>query len=173
MKFAACALLCLVSTGCGGWSIWNLRSMAIPEVYPLGSTVRAHYHTMHTNGEASDFILYRHDFQESSAYLTPAGKDRLLEIAARMRSAPFPVIVERGLNNDDPELDELRRRLVSSVLTDLGNSDAEQRVFVSQAYDPGINSMEAETDYYRFIFSRGGLNNNWGNNTGGGAGGGF
>lgn len=150
--------------------------MAIPERYPLGSVVRAHYHTMHTNGEASDFILYRHDFQESSAYLTSAGKDRLLEMAARMRSAPFPIIVERSMNNDDPELDDLRRRLVSSVLTDLGNNDAEQRVFVSQAYDPGINSMEAESDYYRFIFTRGGLNNNQngdnGNNGGGGGNGG-
>lgn len=163
LKIAACLLLCLTSTGCG-WSIWNLRSMAVPETYPLGSNVRAHYHTMETNGEASDFILYRHDFQESSAHLTPAGKDRLLEIAARMRSAPYPVVVERSLNNNDPELDELRRRLVESVLTGLGNMDAEKRVFVSQSYDPGLNSMEGEMDYYRFIFSRGGWGNNGGNN---------
>ncbi|MFN0197246.1 MAG: hypothetical protein ACKVT0_10920, partial [Planctomycetaceae bacterium] len=177
VKFGMILAVCMSATGClrvnlawEPWSIWNLRSAAIPETYPLGSTVRAHYHTMHSNGEASDFIFYRHNFQESSATLTSEGKDRLLEMAARMRSAPYPIIIERSLNNDDPELDANRRQLVANVLTDLGNADAEQRVVVSQSYDPGISSMEGETDYYRFIFTRGGNNNNGGGNNGGGGG---
>lgn len=152
--------------------------MAIPDTYPLGSVVRAHYHAMHTNGEASDFIINRHEFVDSSAVLTPDGKDHLLEIAARMRSAPFPVLIERGDNNSDPELDQHRRQIIVQVLTDLGNQDAEQRTIVSPAYAKGINSREAETDYYRFIYTRGFNNfgqfgNNGGQFGGFGAGGGI
>ena len=97
------------------------HDLAVPEVYPLGSTVRAHYHTMQANGEAVDFIIHRHEFKGKTAELTPAGKDHVLEIAARMRSAPFPVVVERSFNNSDPEIDVYRRNLVSRILADAGN----------------------------------------------------
>lgn len=149
----------------------NYRTLAIPDVQPLGSVVRAHYHTMQTNGEAADFILHRHEFVGRTAELTPLGKDHIVEIAARMRSTPFPVIVERSENNSDPELDAHRRNIVARILTDFGNGDAQQRTFVSRAYGRGLNSREAEIDSYRFLFSRGGFGN-FGNNFGGGFGGG-
>lgn len=145
------------------------RSMAIPDVEPLGSVVRAHYHTMQTNAEAADFILHDHEFVGNTAELTSSGKDHIVEIAARMRSAPFPVIVERSENNSDPELDAFRRDLVAQILTDFGNPDAQQRTFVSPAYGRGQNSRESEIDYYRFINSRGGFGN-FGNNFGNGFG---
>jgi len=131
------------------------RSYAIPDTYPLGSIVRAHYEAMETNGEASDFIIYRREFVDNTAELTPDGKDHILEIAARMRSAPFPVIVERTENNSDPELDQLRRDLIAQILTDLGNPDAAQRTIVGLPYGRGLVSREATRDYYRFIGSRG------------------
>jgi hypothetical protein len=115
---------------CGGCFLCNNRSNAIPEQYPVGAVERAHFHQMQTNGEAADFILHRNDFVLSSAELTPDGKDKILEIAARMRSAPFPVIVERSENNSDPELDAHRRALVAQILTDCGNPDANNRTFV-------------------------------------------
>jgi len=127
---------------------------------------------MQTNGEASDFILHDHEFVQNTAELTPSGKDHVAEIAARMRSAPFPVIVERVENNSDPELDAHRRMIVAQVLYTLGNQDADQRTFVAPAYGKGINSQEAETDYYNFIFTRGGMGGNF-NNQGGFGGGGF
>ena len=119
------------------------RSLAIPDVYPLGSVVRAHYHVMQTNGEATDFIIYDREFVGSTAELTPAGKDHIMEIAARMRSVPFPIIVERTENNADPELDRHRQELVALILRDFGNSDAYQRTFVAPAYGKGMNSLEA------------------------------
>lgn len=155
---------CLLGGGC-----WHRRSMAIPDVQPLGSVVRAHYHTMQTNAEAADFIIHDHEFVGMTAELTPSGKDHIVEIAARMRSAPFPVIVERIENNSDPELDAFRRDLVAQILSDFGNPDAQQRTFVAPAYGKGLNSREAEIDYYRFLYSRGSFGN-FGNNFGNGLG---
>lgn len=121
---------------------------------PLGAISRAHWHMMETNGEAADFVIHYHEFVDSSSELTPYGRDHIAEIAARMSSAPFPVIVQRQKFNADPELDSIRRDLVVRVLTDLGNPDADQRTIVSQPYSDGINSMEGEADYSRVRGSR-------------------
>jgi len=141
------------------------RSMAVPDVIPLGAISRAHWHTMETNGEASDFVMYRNEFVDGSTEFSPYGRDHIMEIAARMPSTPFPVIVQRSDNNADPELDAARRQLVVQVLTDMGAQDAEQRTIVSQPYNDGINSLEAEQDYARFRLSR-----NRGGNGGSGSG---
>ncbi|MEX0715602.1 MAG: hypothetical protein WD066_03405 [Planctomycetaceae bacterium] len=139
------------------------RSFAIPDQYPLGSVNRAHYHTMQANAEASDFIFHDHEFVGYTAELTPYGKDHVLEVAARMRSTPFPVIIERVENNTDPELDAHRRRIIATILADMGNPDADQRTIVAPAYGKGMNSREAELDYHRFITTRGGGFGNFGN----------
>ena len=141
---------------CGGGLHW-WRSHAIPDRYPLGSVNRAHYYAMQTNGEASDFILHRNDFVGETAELTPDGKDHIMEIAARMRSAPFPVIVERSENNSQPQVDSDRRVTVAQVLSEMGNPDADQRTFVSNSYDRGISSVEGQFDYYRWIYTRSGF----------------
>ena len=176
------ALMSISAIGCSnGWSwTWpGYSTLSVPETYPLGSVSRAHYHTMQTNAEAADFILHRSDFTGSTAALTPYGRDRILEIAARLRNAPFPVLVERSENNSDPELDEHRRNIIAQILFDHGIPEADQRVFVSPAYGRGLNSREAEFDYYQSIYSRGrngnGNNNgNFGGNVGSfGAGGGI
>ncbi len=161
--------------GCGRWFGWLHRtSNAIPETLPLGSIVRAHDQVMETNAEAADFIMPRMNFVGQTAELTSDGKDHILEIAARMRSTPFPVIVEREPNNSDPELDALRRNLVAQILYDLGNPDAQQRTIVGTAYGPGYWSMPGQNNYYQFIGS-GGFNNYGNNGYGGGGfgGGGF
>ena len=131
------------------------RSNAIPQTLPLGSTVQSHYQVMETNGEAMDFVMNQHEFMGETAQLTPEGKDHILEIAARMRSTPFPVVIERTWNNADPELDGLRRDLVAQILGDLGNPDAQQRTVVSTAYGPGYGSIQAEPMYYQHV-TRGG-----------------
>jgi len=144
------------------------RSLAIPDTYPLGSTVRNHYHQMETNGEAEDFVIHRCEFIQSTGELNSSGLDHLLEIAARMRSCPFPVIVERSENNSDPELDQHRRRQVAEILTALGNPAANARTVVSQDYDPGIAGPTAAQNYREFIE----LNDDNGGRGGGGGRGG-
>jgi hypothetical protein len=162
--------------GCGGCGWFGgmfgggclaKRSLAIPDQYPVGAVMRAHFHQMQTNAEASDFILFQKDFVGQTAELTPDGKDKILEIAARMRSAPFPVIVERSWNNSDPELDSFRRDFVAMVLADKGGPDANNRVFVSPSYGPGKQSLEGAPEYYMFVYQ------GFGNNGFGGGGGGF
>lgn len=176
LSFVLIASASLFAVGCSGafWGRYSQPVMAVPDVYPLGSITRSHFHTMQENAEAADFILHRCDFVGSTAQLTPFGRDRILEIAARMRNAPYPVLVERSENNSDPELDSHRRELIVRVLFDHGMPEAAQRVFVSPAYGVGRNSRAAEADFYQGTFSRG--NNgqsNGGNNTGGFGGGGF
>ncbi len=147
------------------------RSLAIPDTYPLGSTVRSHYHQMETNGEAEDFVIHRHEFIQNTAELNSFGLDHVQEIGARLRSVPFPVLVERSENNSDPELDQHRRRQVAEILIAMGNPNANARTVVSQAYDPGINGDAAEQNYYQF-HEHNNDNNNGGRGGRGGRGGG-
>jgi hypothetical protein len=155
---------CNKCCGSGGWlgklgGCFCRTSTAIPDVLPLGSTVRAHDQVMQTNAEAADFIIYRLNFVGQTAELTSDGKDQVLEIAARMRSAPFPVIIEREPNNSDPELDALRRNLIAQILTDLGNPDAQQRTVVGTPYGPGYWSQPGQYMYYQYIGNFGNYNN--------------
>jgi hypothetical protein len=144
------------------------RTMSIPDRYPLGSVSRAHYHQMETNGEAVDFVITRNEFVGFTAELTPDGKDHILEIAARMRSTPFPVIVQISENNSNPELDVLRRELIAQILTDFGNPDANQRTVVSRSYGMARNSQEAAFEYSQYLFSRGNGSNSGNSGNGGG-----
>ena len=174
---AACVDSGCSTCGCRWWSplTWCSGSatsrMQVPDVLPLGSVTRAHWHAQQTNGEAADFVMYRNEFVDNSSELSPYGRDHIAEIAARMPSTPFPVIVQRSWNNADPELDQVRRDIVVRVLTDLGNEDANQRVVVSQPYSNGINSMEAEQDYETFRSIRGNGNSGFSGGSGGGGGG--
>jgi uncharacterized membrane protein YgcG len=152
----------------GGCIATNERNM-IPNNFPLGSVVRSHFHAEQTNAEATNFIFNLVDFVGETPHLTPDGKDHLMEVAARMRSAPFPVIIERTPNNANPQLDAERRAVVSRYLADLGNPDADQRTVVSTAYSRGYLSTEGASDYYTNFNFR----SNYGNNGFGGGGGGF
>ncbi len=139
-----------VVAAAGLWSGCGHRcSTSVPDAYPLGAVNRAHYQTMETNGEAADFILHRNDFVANTADLSPYGKDHVLEIAARARCVPFPVLVERSEHNASPQLDERRRAAVVQILSDCGLADASQRTFVSPAYGQGLAGQEFESSYRR------------------------
>jgi hypothetical protein len=128
--------------GCGWHS--EYRAPSVPDVYPLGAVNRAHYQTMQNNGAAADFILHQNDFSGTTSELSPAGKDHLLEIAARAHSVPFPVVIERTENNANSTLDEQRRASIAQVLADLGVPDAHQRTVVAPAYSKGLTGPEVE-----------------------------
>jgi hypothetical protein len=139
-----CSALIGLCCGCA----WNAacRTPSVPDVYPLGAINRAHYETMQANGQAGDFIMHQCDFVGSTSELSPAGKDHVLEIAARARSVPFPILVERSENNSNPGLDEKRRASIAQVLVDLGIGDATQRTVVAPAYGRGLSGREAERE---------------------------
>lgn len=147
------------------------RSLAIPDTYPLGGVVRSHYMQMQTNGEAEDFVIHRNEFIQNTGELTQFGIDHIQEIGARLRTVPYPVLVERSENNSDPELDQHRRRQVAEILTAMGNPNANARTIVSQSYDPGINGRTAEQNYRNFIETSEDDNGGGGGGGGGGRGG--
>jgi len=140
--FATVAGACCGCGACG----WETCRSSVQDVYPLGAVNRAHYQTMQANGEAADFILHLNDFVGTTSELTPAGKDHVLEIAARGHSVPFPILIERSENNSSPALDEQRRASIVRVLTDLGIADAQQRTLVAPAYGKGLSGREAERE---------------------------
>ena len=144
LRMSLCSALIGLCGGCGWYAA--CRAPAVPDVYPLGAVNRAHYETMQANGQAADFILHQNDFVGSTSELSPAGKDHILEIAARARSVPFPVLIERSEHNSNPGLDENRRASIAQVLIDLGIADATQRTIVAPAYGKGLTGHEAERD---------------------------
>ncbi len=86
--------------------------------------IRAHYLAAQDDGETSAFVLQSTDFIEGKDELTPAGCDKLLEIACQMRCLPLPIVIEHSPSDQDRTLDAQRRDLVTQLLTDLGNFDA-------------------------------------------------
>jgi|SRR5436190_3312670 len=152
---------------CCGWL--HRPSNAVPDTFPLGKVSEAWYYEMETNAEAVDFVIHDLDFVGQTTELTSDGKDHVMEIAARMRAQPFPVIVERFPNNADPELDLARRNMIAQILGDFGNPDAQQRVVVAPSYTPGYTSRQAQATYWRHTLTNSAGNAN-GNNFGGGGG---
>lgn len=132
-----------------GW----MCSGAVPDGSPLGSIVPAHYRVTEADGEAADFLIHRHDFIEQTTALTPQGREKVLEIAARMRTAPFPIRIERTENNSNPQLDCVRRNVIAQILTDLGSPDADSRTVFAPADSPGYYAMQAEGSYNQHVIS--------------------
>jgi hypothetical protein len=146
LSIHASLLAALAGAGlcCGCACGWERCPTSVQDVYPLGAVNRAHYQVMQTNGQAANFILHLNDFVGTTSELTPAGKDHVLEIAARAHSVPFPIVIERSENNSSPALDEQRRGSIVRVLMDLGIGDASQRTMVAPAYGKGLTGREAE-----------------------------
>lgn len=132
-----------------------------PAPPPLGYTTDPIWQTQEANAEASDFVVYEHEFEERQGIrLNEDGEDHVKEIAARIsKGQNFPVIVQRSRSSIDesteyhypvhfnPELDLKRRELIVQSLVAMGIEDADQRVVVAPALTPGYQDFEAERAY--------------------------
>ena len=128
---------------------------------PLGSTSDPIWMLQEAGGEASDFVIYDHEFAGRTSRLTPAGEDHVKQIAARVATTPFPVVIERTTDaidphdefqypvHHDPVLDLKRRDLVVRALLAMNVHDAEERVLVAPAIAEGFEEAEAEGAYLR------------------------
>ena len=116
--------------------------------FALGQVSDSHWETQQTNAEASDFILYDHEFVGNTAKLNTGGKKHLLQIALRVEQVPFPVVVEQSPRNRNPRLDTQRRQAVVDTLTKLGLELVDSRVVVAPAFNEGIAASEGEANYY-------------------------
>ena len=149
----------------------------------LGATVYPSLQIQEENGEASDFVVYEHEFVQGTSRLNPEGESHLRQIAVRAPHTPFPVIVEHvspDVSTDDPcyvactTLDAQRRQAVTAALTMMGVPGAHGRVISGPALTAGLTAGEADSAYNAATTrgSNGGGNGN-GNGNGGGRGGGF
>jgi hypothetical protein len=133
-----------------------------PPPAPLGALIDPVFQTQELNAEASDFIVYQHEFKMGLTELNPSGQDHLQEIAYRLQHGMnLPVVVERsdmGIDpdtefqypvNPDPEIDMKRRAVVVKALSHMGVGDADQRVVVALAYAPGEPASESAAAFQR------------------------
>ena len=159
----------------GTLSLGGCHSTYKPSVDPpfaLGQVTDAFWDTQQTNAEAADFIFYDHEFRGETVELTPAGRDHLLQVAARLAHVPFPVVIERYENNYKPSLDCQRRLAILAGLAQLGVTGVDQRVVIAPAFAPGLTSDEAQLAYSQSLIggSRGFSGGGFGaSSTGGGS----
>jgi hypothetical protein len=149
---------------------------------PLGTLSDPVWQQHESNAEASDFVVYEHEWTGNTTDLNDLGKTHVKQIAARAAMVPFPILVQQSsmtartdttygfpVHNNE-ELDMHRRQLVVQALLEMGVMDAEERVVVSPALTPGFESFEAERAYQQGFSGWGG---GYGGGWGGGGGGGF
>jgi len=171
----AIALAAMLVSGCHH----SEKHAQIPydSVAPLGTISDDIWQKQEENGEASDFVIHESEFVGTTAKLNAAGEDHIKQIAVRMISTPFPVVIEPSsmsvkesdeykypINGND-DLDMHRRNVIVKLLHAMNVQDADERVVVSPAFTPGFEGFEAYRTYTNGFRNRG--------NGGGGSFGGF
>ncbi len=124
---------------------------------PLGSEYDKFWKVQGENVDASNFVLYQHEFTLNGIRLNGDGEDHLKRIAQRMiEGANYPVIIERSNTSSDPktkyqfpihrnpDLDNRRREVVIKALTALAVPDPENRVIVALPYSQGLTPAQAD-----------------------------
>jgi hypothetical protein len=157
MRYSLPVVVCLLTVGCQG--LCSMRGVPREQKlgppydrpFPLGQVSDSHWETQQTNAEASDFILYDHEFVGNTAKLNTGGKKHLMQMALRLEHVPFPVVVEQTPHNRNPRLDAERRRAVVDTLAQLGLTPIDGRVVVAPAFNEGITASEGEAAYYSTI----------------------
>ena len=142
-----CLLSCLTATGCFRGNV----GPSYDRPFPLGAVSDVFWETQQTNAEATDFIIYDHEFTGNTAQLAPLTKRHLEEIAIRLEHVPFPVVIEQSEHNARPELDRARRQTVVEHLARMGVTDVEGRVIIAPAFVEGLTAPESEASYYRTL----------------------
>ncbi len=178
--------IALGMTGCQRFHNSILRYQAPPPQSPLGMISDSIWQRQERSAEASDFVIYQHEFEINSAKINTAGKDHIQQIAYRLqKGSPFPIVIEQSRTSEregstfeypvhvNPKLDMERRTRVTKALQLMGISDAEQLVMVGPAYAPGTLATEAVGAYQRGFSGIGGRASSPGFGFGSGGFGGF
>ena len=151
LKCLAVVVGCLLAAGCHSYShVPKEQKLGPPydHPFPVGQVTDAHWETQQTNAEAADFIFYDHEFEGTTARLTPGGRKHLLQVALRLEHVPFPIVIEETPGERAPQLDLARRREVIGQLTQLGVHAADPRIVIGPAFCEGLSAIEGEAAYY-------------------------
>ncbi|MCA9071165.1 MAG: hypothetical protein KDA84_19690, partial [Planctomycetaceae bacterium] len=150
---------------------------------PLGTLVDPAFQDQEMNAEASDFVIYQHEWNGESTSINDRGLEHLKRIYERAPHVPFPILIEptnmavdqntehKYPVNGNHALDMQRRQVIVAALTGMGMAEAEQRVVVANALTPGFQGFEAQRAYNRGFSNR--TNGGFGGGGFGGGGGGF
>jgi hypothetical protein len=109
---------------------------------PLGASVYANARAQIANAEAAQMVLHHYDFLDGSAQLNSAGEAHLRRIAPLLPENFFAVVVER--TPGAPELDERRRHVVFSVLSQGTFPLPAERVTIGPPGSHGLGGDDAE-----------------------------
>jgi hypothetical protein len=127
------------------WRRVQGRFYGYPEEFqprPLGAALYEHGKIMVANGAAARLVLYRYDFIEGTAELSPRGIDQLVKFSAQMSVSPYPLIIERTIG--EPSLAESRRYAVLAKLAGGPNPMTSDRVLVGVPIPNGMTGTDAQ-----------------------------
>jgi hypothetical protein len=108
---------------------------------PLGKRVFEHATTQIANATAARMVLYDYDFLEGSSRLNLSGQDKLDEIAAKLPTNFFPIIIERTPKT--PGLAQARQAAVLAALASGPFPVPRERVVVGRPIANGLSGQEA------------------------------
>ncbi len=163
---SAALLLGSIAAGCGnalccprGMRSGQPRGLAAyrKPPLPLGSEYDKFWQVQGENVDASNFVVYQHEFKLNGIRLNSDGEDHIKRIAQRLiDGANYPVIVERSTTSPDPkskyqfpihrnpDLDNRRREVVIKALSALAVPDPENRVIVALPFAQGLTPGVAD-----------------------------
>jgi hypothetical protein len=128
------ALSLAMFIGCKG-TMHTTYSGEAPQ--PLGQVLDQHWHTMITNAQASDFVIYQHEWIGTTVQLNAAGQEHVVQIARRLADVPFPVLIEpvtfrpfEGHRYEEKEFTDVtreRREILEADLARRETADADRR----------------------------------------------
>jgi len=151
-----------------------------PAGRPLGTLSDPVWQNQEANAEHSDFVVHEHEFVREAEFLNRAGEDHLKQIAARLASGHYAmVLVERTRFSARPDteykypvhtnsdLDMRRRDMVVRCLLAMHIANADALVVIAPDLAPEYRADDRAAIYQDTD------TNSWGGNWGGGWNGGM
>jgi hypothetical protein len=155
-------------TGCHHYHGARALYQPPPAVAPLGAISDPIWQSQEARAEASEFVIYQHEFEDDAPWLNFCGKSHVKQIAARLQYCPnMPVVIQPDMTKIDertefkypvhpnPELDLKRREMIVLALQEMGVADAEKRVVVAPAWAEGFTAVEAQAVYNQALSGAG------------------
>jgi hypothetical protein len=127
------------------WHRAQGRFYGYPEEFqprPLGAALYENGKVMVANAAQARLVLFRYDFIEGTAELSPRGMDQLIKFSAQLAVSPYPLIIERTIG--DPGLADARRFAVLAKLAQTPYPLMSDRVLVGVPIPNGMTGSDAQ-----------------------------
>jgi hypothetical protein len=141
------ALLLGLVTGCCHDKCCCCDDVLIPP--PAGTYTQAIFDAQARKAEADDFVVYKNEWFNAGTKLGPYGEYHLNQIAKRLPTVPFPVVLQPEA---DSGLNQARLEVLITCLANKGIVDPEQRVIIAYPEAEGLfGECEAESAFLRML----------------------